>query len=111
MPAPTLPVSVTAATSGSSITPATRSLPITSVRNRPAGSSASRHTASISSAQPVTLEACLSSTALPAMSAGAAARKTCQYGKFQGITASTTPSGSKATKLRRASVGTSSSAR
>ncbi len=57
--------------------------------------------------RPGTFEACLSTAALPATSAGAAKRKTCQNGKFQGITASTTPIGSKATKLRAASVATS----
>ncbi len=41
-----------------------------------------------------TFEACLRSPTLPAISAGAAKRKTCQNGKFQGITASTQPSGS-----------------
>jgi len=49
--------------------------------------------------------------ALPAIRFGAAKRKTCQKGKFQGMTASTTPSGSQATKLWLASVGTSSGAR
>ena len=44
-----------------------------------------------------TLEACLSSPTLPAISAGAAKRKTCQNGKFHGIIASTTPSGWYAT--------------
>ena len=37
----------------------------------------------------VTLEACFSRPTLPAISAGAAKRNTCQSGKFQGITAST----------------------
>ena len=49
--------------------------------------------ASIAKAQPGTLEACFDMTALPAMSAGAANRKTCQNGKFHGMTASTTPNG------------------
>ena len=51
-------------------------------------------TSSIASADCGTFEACLSSPTLPAMSAGAAKRKTCQNGKFHGITASTAPSGS-----------------
>jgi len=38
------------------------------------------------------------------ISPGAANRKTCQNGKFHGITARTTPSGLKVTKLERASV-------
>ena len=53
-----------------------------------------RRASSIASAQPGTFEACLSSAALPAISAGAAKRKTCQNGKFHGMIASTTPSGS-----------------
>ena len=40
-----------------------------------------------------TLEACFSSPTLPAISAGAAKRNTCQNGKFHGITASTGPIG------------------
>ena len=47
-------------------------------------------------AQPVTFEACLRTPAFPAMSAGAAKRKTCQNGKFHGMTASTTPRGGNA---------------
>ena len=62
-------------------------------------------------AQPETFEACLSRPALPAISAGAAKRKTCQRGKFHGITASTTPSGWKLTKLLAASVSTGCGAR
>ena len=57
-----------------------------------------------------TFEACLSSPTLPAASAGAAKRKTCQKGKFQGITASTGPSGSKRTKARRPSLSAGSGA-
>ena len=45
-------------------------------------------------AQPVVFGECLSSAALPAMSAGAAKRSTCHSGKFHGMTASTTPTGS-----------------
>jgi len=41
-----------------------------------------------------TLEACLRMPTLPAMSAGARKRKTCQRGKFQGMTARMTPRGS-----------------
>ena len=46
------------------------------------------------SAAPVVFGECLSSAALPAINAGAANRNTCQSGKFHGITASTTPTGS-----------------
>ena len=52
----------------------------------------------MASAQRGTFVACLSTAPLPAISAGAAKRNTCQNGKFQGMIASTTPSGSKATK-------------
>ena len=40
-----------------------------------------------------TFEECFSNPTLPAISAGAAKRNTCQNGKFQGITASTGPIG------------------
>ncbi len=66
------------------------------VEKTPLGASASSKTCSIASAHwgTLALAACLRSATLPAMSAGAAKRKTCQKGKFQGITASTAPSGS-----------------
>ena len=96
-PAGVLPVSVTAATSGAAITSATRPEETRSARKRPGGVPASAKIRSMASAQPETLPACFSTPALPAMSAGAAKRKTCQRGKFQGMTASTTPSGAKAT--------------
>ncbi len=62
-------------------------------------------------AEPVVLPACLSTAVFPAISAGAAKRTTCQNGKFQGMIASTVPSGSKATKLDAESDGAGSSAR
>ena len=80
------------------------------MRNSGGGKPASLKIASIASAAPVTFDACLSRPALPAMSAGAANRNTCQSGKFHGITASTGPRGSNATKLREASVFASRSA-
>jgi hypothetical protein len=64
----------------------------------------------MANAQPGTFEACLSTAALPAINPGAANRNTCQNGKFQGITASTTPIGLNVTKLLRASVSTGSRA-
>ena len=64
---------------------------------RPFGNPACTNISSIASAQPGTFDACFRTPALPAMSAGAANRKTCQNGKFHGMTASTTPSGSNAT--------------
>src|SRR6266581_4705671 len=72
-----------------------------SVRKRFSGKPACRKIASMARAQPGTLEACFNIPALPAMSAGAANRKTCQNGKFQGMTASTTPNGWKVTNLLR----------
>ncbi len=72
-------------------------LPTSRVVNAPAGKPAARKISSIASAQPLTLEACLSTIVLPAISAGAAARNACQYGKFQGMIASRTPSGRNAT--------------
>src|SRR5207245_614427 len=110
-PAGALPVSVTAFTDGCSITPSTCWLPIIKVRKRFSGKPAWQKIFSIASAQPGTFEACLSTAPLPAMSAGAAKRKTCQNGKFHGITASTTPSGSKRTRLRFAFVGITRSSR
>ena len=67
------------------------------VRKTPAGRSLRRITSSMARAQPGTFEACLSTAVLPAMSAGAAKRKTCQKGKFQGMIARTTPSGANST--------------
>ena len=102
---------LTAATRASSITARTWRLSIRSVWNTPSGNPARRKMSSIASAHCGTLDACLSTATLPAMSAGAAKRNTCQNGKFHGITASTTPSGLKSTKLDRASVLTGSRAR
>ena len=97
-PARSLPVRVTAATRGSSTTrretSGTSSAATTSERNSPAGAPASAKSSSMASAQPVTSGLCLSSAALPAARAAQANRSTCQNGKFQGITANTTPSGS-----------------
>ncbi len=97
LPASSLPVRVTATMRGSSIRPATADDSISAVEKSPRGNPASRNTSSIWSAQRGTFEACFRTPALPAMSAGAAKRNTCQNGKFQGMTASTTPSGSKRT--------------
>ena len=94
-PAGTLPVSVTAATFASSISALTPALGDQRGGEQALREAASRNTYSIASAQPGTFVACLSTPALPAISAGAAKRNTCQNGKFQGITASTTPSGLK----------------
>ena len=97
-PARSLPVIVTAAIRGSASRRAVVSPTVPSstsrVRNSPLGKPASPSTASNANAQPDTLGACLSSPPLPAMRAGAANRVTCQKGKFQGMIARTTPSGS-----------------
>ena len=92
-PACSLPVSDTAATRGSSRTRCTWPGGISRVWKAPSGKPARRMMSSIASAHCGTFDACLSSTTLPAISAGAARRKTCQNGKFQGITARIGPSG------------------
>jgi hypothetical protein len=98
LPAFSLPVSVAAATRGSARICATRFEPTSSVWKTPAGAPARVNSSSIASAHAGTLDACFSSPTLPATSAGAAKRITCQNGKFHGITASTTPSGSNEMK-------------
>ena len=70
---------------------------MSAVRKSPRGKPAALKMSSIASAHCGTFEACLSRPALPAISAGAAKRKTCQKGKFHGITARMMPSGSKRT--------------
>ena len=97
LPAVLLPVRVTAATRGSSITERTCSVSIRSVWKTPSGNPARRKMSSIASAHWGTLDACFSSPTLPAISAGAAKRKTCQKGKFQGMIASTGPIGCQVT--------------
>ena len=99
-PAPSLPVTVTAATRSSAMIAATRSDPTSSVWNTPAGAPARAKRSSSASAHWGTFDACLSRPTLPAASAGAANRITCQKGKFQGITASTAPRGWKKTASR-----------
>jgi hypothetical protein len=65
----------------------------------------------MASAHPGTFDACFSTPAFPAINPGAAKRKTCQKGKFHGMTANTTPSGLNVTKLLVASLATGSRAR
>ena len=103
-PAGVDPVRVTAFTSGASMIAATAFEGTRSERKRSLGKPAPCTISSMARAQPDTLEECFSRPALPAMSPGATKRKTCQRGKFQGITARTTPRGVNATKLRLASV-------
>jgi len=96
-PAPSLPVSVAARTAGSRRTDSTWFEVMSSVWKAPAGKPASVKISSIVTAHRGTLAACFNSATLPAMRAGAAKRKTCQKGKFQGITARIGPRGSKRT--------------
>jgi hypothetical protein len=114
-PARSLPVRVTAATRGSainlSVTAGVLASETRRVANSPGGKPASRKSRSIATAQPDTLGECFSSAPFPAISAGAAKRTTCQNGKFHGMIATTTPIGSKTTRLSSASVSTRSSAR
>ena len=57
----------------------------------------------MATAEAWTFGACFTSTEFPAIIAGTANLNTCQNGKFQGITPSITPKGSKETKLLSAS--------
>ena len=93
-PARSLPVSVTARTTGWRITSAAASWSIIRFVNTPGGKPAWRKTSSIARAQPGTFGACFSTPTLPAIRVGAANRNTCQSGKFHGMIAKTAPSGS-----------------
>ena len=79
-PAPSLPVSVAALTRGSASTPSTAAAPISRVVKAPSGNPARVNSESRYSAACGTLEACLSTPALPAIRAGAANRMTCHSG-------------------------------
>ena len=92
-----LPVRLTAAILESWITPAIAGISIIKVRKTPSGNPASRNIDSMARALPGTLLACLRTATLPAIRVGAANRNTCQNGKFQGMSASTTPNGLKVT--------------
>ncbi len=65
----------------------------------------------MASAQPGTLLACFSTAVLPAIRVGAAKRKTCQNGKFQGMTARIVPSGRNTTLASTPGNSTGSGAR
>ena len=93
MPARSLPVSVTAAMRGSSISAATSAESRKRLVKTPSGRPARRKRSSRASAVWGTFEACLSRPTLPTINAGAAKRMTCQSGKFHGMTASTAPMG------------------
>ncbi len=92
-PAPSLPVSVTATIRGSATMRATQPDPTSSVWNTPSANPARRTIDSMASAHRGTFDACLRTPTFPAISAGATKRKTCQKGKFHGITARTGPIG------------------
>ena len=79
-PAGSEPVRVTALTLASARTPATSEPPISRVRKEPSGNPARSKSVSRKSAAWGTFEACLSRPELPAISAGAAKRMTCQSG-------------------------------
>ncbi len=77
-PAASLPVIVTARTRSSSMIFSTAADPTSRVWNTPSGKPARRSTSSMASATCGTFDACLRSPTLPAISAGAANRNTCQ---------------------------------
>ena len=110
-PVDSLPVTVTAATRSSASTISTWLASMRSVWKLPRGKPARRTRASMASAHWGTLEACLSRPTLPAIRAGARKRKTCQKGKFQGMTARMTPSGSQRTVASRGGASSGSGAR
>ncbi len=110
-PAGVLPVRVTAATSGASMSPPPGASRRGRCGRRPRATRRRGGSARWPGRSRRRWRSASGGPALPAMRAGAAKRKTCHRGKFQGMTARTTPSGSKATKLRLASVATFSGAR
>ena len=92
-PARTLPVRLTARIRRSSMTVPVVWMSVKTFAKSPSGYPAAENSSSRANAQPGTLGACLSRTALPAVSVGAAKRTTCQNGKFQGMMPRTTPRG------------------
>ena len=94
LPAAVEPVSVTAAIRGSPIRRSTCAASRRRFGQSPSGAPASRKMDAIASPQPGVFGACFRTNALPAIIEGAAKRKSCQNGKFHGMIASTTPSGS-----------------
>jgi len=96
--AATLPVNVTAAICGSSIS-GLKSLDESSiVRKRSTGNFANLKISSRANAHPGTLKACFKTPPFPAIRCCAANRMTCQNGKFHGIIARMTPRGLKVAK-------------
>ena len=90
------PVRVTATTRSSRMTASTRAAPISRVWKQPSGKPARSNSSCMNRAHCGTFDACFSRPTLPAIRAGAANRMACHSGKFQGITASTGPSGCQA---------------
>ena len=84
---------LTAAIRGSSMIAAMSVLATNRLVTTPGGTPARRKASSSSSAVCGTFDACLTSTTLPTMSAGATNRMTCHSGKFHGMTPSTGPIG------------------
>jgi hypothetical protein len=109
-PARVLPVSVTPRTHGCAINSEACRSSRKRLMNAPSANPASWNSAVRASAHCGVLGACFRSTVLPASSAGAAKRTTCQNGKFQGINASSGPSGSKRTPTLRPSPSRGSNA-
>src|SRR5215470_17484071 len=94
-PAATLPVNVTAAMFGSSMSGFKSLDDSSAVRKRLMGKPASLKISSRANAHPGTLDACFKTPPFPAIRCGAANRMTCQKGKFHGMTARMTPRGLK----------------
>ena len=109
-PARAEPVRVTPRTARWATASGTSPVSTRSTRSRFGGNPASVKSPSRAMATPVTLGACLTARALPAARIGAAARMTCQKGKFQGMTARMTPRGSWTTMRRPVSDGAGASA-
>ena len=93
MPALPLPGMVTAAMRGSAMRPAKASTGTTTTSKAPGAKPARRNASPKARALPVTLGEWLSTKPLPAIRMEAAARNTCQKGRFHGMIPSTVPSG------------------
>ena len=92
-PAISLPVNATPTTERAFTTCSTFPEPISKDIKVPFGKPTFKNNCSINKAEPKTLDECFNNMVLPTSNAGMAARKTCQNGKFQGITAKTVPKG------------------
>ena len=92
-PAFSLPVKLTPLIIGFSNTDFTSAWPISRFWKTPFGNPASANSFSIIFPLPKQIEACFRTTVFPAKIAGTANLRTCQNGKFQGITPKITPKG------------------